>query len=288
MGQHVDQVLMRETSPQSSSFVSGVSNADLTVQLDKVNKQLSKLSAALLSSTSGSSTEGEGRNGGRGSNGRGSGRGGGGRGKRKKYCWNCGGDHHIIQCTRTILKEKEKGGYKETVDDESAFFSEVHFDGLHVSKFSSSPEDVYFPCGDFESYNNNDEIMHHAAFSYTVPDVCDNDYSFLRIGRCDSFGESCDPVCLMAQAFTDSRIDTCDQDSGGELLLSLNTVECYDNVDQISHDFLQPTPCVCLDDSESTHDSANVSFVDDNGMDRSHSTTLVEPTALVAQVSYDS
>ena len=59
MGQHVDQVLMRELSPQSSAFVSGASNADLNVQLDNVNKQLSKLSVAFLSSTFGSSTESE-------------------------------------------------------------------------------------------------------------------------------------------------------------------------------------------------------------------------------------
>ncbi len=90
--------------------------------------------------------------------------------------------------------EKEKRGHTNTYDDESAFISNVHSDGLHVSNFASSPEDVYLPCGDFESYNHNVEVMHHDAFSYTVldtsrdkSDVCDNDYSFLRIGRCDSF-----------------------------------------------------------------------------------------------------
>ena len=94
MGQHVDQVLLRDSSRQSSAFVFGASNTYINVQLDKVNKQLSRLSAALLSSTS--SNENEGRSGGRGGDGRGGGRGGGGRGKRKKYCWNCGGDHHIL------------------------------------------------------------------------------------------------------------------------------------------------------------------------------------------------
>ena len=84
MGQHVDQVLLRDSSPQSSAFVSGASNKDINVQLDKVNKQLSRLSAALLSSTSGSSNESDGRSGGRGGDGRGGGRGRGGRGKRKK------------------------------------------------------------------------------------------------------------------------------------------------------------------------------------------------------------
>ena len=80
MGQHVDQVLRRNS--QSSTFVFGVSNSD------KVNKQLANLSAALLSSTSGSSNESESRGGGRSSDGRGGGRGGGGRGKRKKCRWN--------------------------------------------------------------------------------------------------------------------------------------------------------------------------------------------------------
>ncbi len=39
--------------------MSGASNTDINFQLDKVYKQLSKLSAALLSSTSGSSNESE-------------------------------------------------------------------------------------------------------------------------------------------------------------------------------------------------------------------------------------
>ncbi len=126
IGQHVDQVLLRNSSPQSLAFVSSASNTDFIVQLDNVNKQLSKLPAALLLSTSDSSNESDGRSGsGRGRDGRGGGRGGGGRGKRKKYCWNCGGDHHILQHTRTILKEKEKRGHTDTYVDESAFFPKV-------------------------------------------------------------------------------------------------------------------------------------------------------------------
>ncbi len=82
MGQHVDQMLLRGS--QSSSFVFGVPDRDINVKLDKVNKQLAKLSAALLSSTSGSSNESESRGGERSSDGRGGGRGRGGRGKRKK------------------------------------------------------------------------------------------------------------------------------------------------------------------------------------------------------------
>jgi hypothetical protein len=83
MGQHVDQVLPRESSSYSSTCVCGALDRDINVKLDKVNKQLAKLSATLLSYTFGISNESKGRGGGRGSEGRGGGRGGGGRGKRK-------------------------------------------------------------------------------------------------------------------------------------------------------------------------------------------------------------
>jgi len=167
--QHVDQV--RESSSHSSTFVSGSTDKDINGQLDKVNKQLAKLSATLLPCTSSSSNESKGRGGGRGSEGRGGGRGGGGHGNRKKCCWNCGGDHHVIQCTRTILKEKEKGDKTDTYDDESAFISEVHSNGLHVSKFASSPEKVYFPCCEFESHNTNVDVMHDVALLSTMSDT---------------------------------------------------------------------------------------------------------------------
>jgi hypothetical protein len=249
MGQHVDQVLMRDSSLRSSAFVSDASTTYINVQLDKVNKQLSKLSAELLSSTS--SNESESWSGGSGGGGRGGGRSGGGRGKRKKHCWNCGGDHHVLQCNRTILKEKEKGGHIDTFYDESAFFSEVNFSGFHVSKFDSSPEDLYLPYGDFESYNHNFDVIHHAAFSYTMSDnFRDHDSSFLRIGRCDSlFAELIDHVCLMAQIFTDSSIDTIVRDTGSERSDHMNRVECYANVDQHRRDFslIQPSSCVRVD-----------------------------------------
>jgi hypothetical protein len=210
MGQHVDRVLLRDS--QSSAFVFDAPENDINVKLDKVNKQLAKLSAALMLSTFGSSNESESRGGGRSSDGRGGGRGGGGRYKRKNYCWNCGGDHHVIHCTRTILKEKEKGDQTDTYDDESAFISEVHFSGLHTSRFTSSPKDVYFPCGEFESNDTDVTVMHHVAFASTVSNnllensnVCDNDYSFLRIGRDDFIAdvEPIDPVGLMAQVYSD-------------------------------------------------------------------------------------
>ena len=60
--------------------------------------------------------------------------------EKKKLYWNCGG-RHILQCTRTLLKEKEKGETHVTFDDESAFFS--HATGLTLSHFVSSPKDVY-------------------------------------------------------------------------------------------------------------------------------------------------
>ncbi len=95
--------------------------------------------------------------------------------------------------------------------------------------------------------------MHHAAFSYTVSDtcrkqsdVCDNDYSFLRIERCVSFtGESIDPVCLMAQVSTDSSIDTSVRDTDSERSHPMDEFECYDNVDQIPRVF-SSTYIVCM------------------------------------------
>ena len=98
MGQHVDRVLSKESSSHSSIFMSANSNKDIDIKLDNVTTHLSHMFAALLPSRSGPSNknEGEGR-------GRGGGRNLGGRG-RKKYWRICGGDHHILQCTRTLLK----------------------------------------------------------------------------------------------------------------------------------------------------------------------------------------
>ena len=59
-------------------------------------------------------------------------------------------------------------------------------------------------------------------------------------------------------------------------------LEHYDNADQIPRDFFQPTSCVCLDDSDSKYETANATFVDDDGMDSSHRTESSVPTALVA------
>ena len=38
MGQHVDQVLLRESSSQSLAYVSGALNRNINVKLDNVNK----------------------------------------------------------------------------------------------------------------------------------------------------------------------------------------------------------------------------------------------------------
>ena len=120
-----------------------VNSKDIDIKLDNVTKQLSHLYAALFSSRSGPSSrnkyEGRGRGGGRNAIGRG-----------KKNCWNCGGDHDILQCLRTLLKEKEKGDTHVTFDDESAFLS--HTPILTKSHFASSPEDVYFLGDEFDVY----------------------------------------------------------------------------------------------------------------------------------------
>jgi len=63
MGQHVNLVLSNDFSSHSSTFASANSRKDADIKLDNVMKQLSNLSAALLSSRSGPSNrnEGEGR-----------------------------------------------------------------------------------------------------------------------------------------------------------------------------------------------------------------------------------
>ena len=69
MGQHVDQVVSKESSSHSSAFMA-VNSEDIDIKLDNVTKQLSHLSAALFSSRSSPSNrnEGEGRGRGRGRN----------------------------------------------------------------------------------------------------------------------------------------------------------------------------------------------------------------------------
>jgi len=94
MGQHVDHVLSKEP-PCHSSAVMSVDSTDIDSKLDKMTKQLSQLSTALMYSRSGpfNRNEGEGR-------GREGGRNPRGLGRIKKYRGNCGGDHHNLQCTR--------------------------------------------------------------------------------------------------------------------------------------------------------------------------------------------
>ena len=235
MGQHVDQVLSSGSSAHSSTFMSATSPKDIDIKLDNVTKQLSNLSAALLSSRSSSSNrnggEGRGRGGGRSSEGRG------------KICWNCGGYHHILQCTRTLLKEKEKGDTRVTFDDESALFS--HTSGLTLSHFISSHEDVYSQCDEVDAYSKNteDEQQYNVAFlSSMCDDCCDSvdqnerDYSFLRLKPCDFPDDS------------DIEYETLDF----MVMSNMNDV-----------------------------------FIDVSGMDYLQSEDSVEPTALIAQVSYD-
>ena len=75
-----------------------------------------------------------------GCRGRGGGRNVGGRGTKKRYCWNCGGDRHILQCPRTVLKDKEKGDSNVNFDDEGAFLSRTT--GLEMSMLNIAQEEV--------------------------------------------------------------------------------------------------------------------------------------------------
>ena len=115
-----------------------------------------------------------------------------------KYCWNCGGYHHILRCTRTLLKENEKGDDHVTLDDIITFLS--HTLGLALSHFVS-PEDVYFQSGEVDVHNKNkeDEPHHNIAFLSSMCDDCYDsvdgnvrDHSFLRFESCD-FPDDKDP-----------------------------------------------------------------------------------------------
>ena len=69
--------------------------------------------------------------------------------------------------------------------------------------------------------------------------------------------------------------------------------DCYDNVDQNERDysFLRLESYVCSDDSDIEYETLDLNmndiFIDDPGMIFSQSKDSVEPTALVAQMSYD-
>ena len=108
------------------------------------------------------------------------------------------GDHHILQCTRSLLKEKEKEEtHHVSFDDESAFFSPTT--GLTLSHFVSSPEDVYVQSDEGNIFSNNtkDEPRHHATFlssmcggCYENVDQNERDYSFLRLDSCECSDDS--------------------------------------------------------------------------------------------------
>ena len=91
MGQHVDQVLSTKVSSIKSAVVSTSTETDLSLKSGNINEQVLTL-FAIWSSTQSEMIDELGR-----------GRWGGGRGKNKRYFWNCGDDHHILQCLRTIL-----------------------------------------------------------------------------------------------------------------------------------------------------------------------------------------
>jgi hypothetical protein len=164
----------------------------------------------------------------------------GGRKKNLLELWE--GGRHILQCTRTLLEEKEKGETHVSFDDESAFFS--HTTGLTLSHFVSSPEYVNVQSDEGNIYSNNieDEPRYRAAFLSSMCGGChenvdqnERDYSFLRLDSCecsddsdiqyetldfigmsdiDDFGIDCshctnsvEPIALVAQEFFDNGDD---------------------------------------------------------------------------------
>jgi hypothetical protein len=141
------------------------------------------------------------------------------------------------------LKDKEKGDAHVTLDDASAFPS--HTNGLTLSRFVSSPEDVYFQNDEVDVYSKNAEgdSQYHVAFLSSMCDDCyecadqnDCDYSFLRFETCDSLDD------------TDIEYGTFD-------------FSVMQNMKDV--------------------------FIDVSGRNYFQSADSDEPTALVAQVSYD-
>jgi hypothetical protein len=93
IGQNMDQVMSKDSSSHSSAFMAVNSN-DIDIKLDNVTKQLTNLSAALLSSRFGPFNRNEG-----GGRGRGGGRNVGGRGRKKKTYGTVG---EIIICYNVL------------------------------------------------------------------------------------------------------------------------------------------------------------------------------------------
>jgi len=108
---------------------------------------------------------------------------------------------------------------------------------------------------------------------------------------------SLEDVCLQSDEGDLYSKNTEDEPQYHEAFLSSMCDDCYDNVDQNQHDysFLRLESCKCSDDSDIQYETldfnvmsnVNNNFIDDSGMHYSQHTGSVEPTALVAQVSYD-
>ena len=116
---------------------------------------------------------------------------------KKRCCWNCWGNHNILQCTRTLLKEKEKGDAHVTFDDGSAFFP--HTTSHNLSRFVSSLEDVFFRDDEFDVYidTKDDASQHHVDFLSTM---CDAHY--------DSVDQNNRDNCFLRIALFGPRDDT--------------------------------------------------------------------------------
>jgi len=61
---------------------------------------------------------------------------------QKRYFWNCGGDHHILQRSKTVLKVQEMNHTHVTFYDEIEFLSLIS--NLQLSTFTQDSNKVYF------------------------------------------------------------------------------------------------------------------------------------------------
>ena len=166
--------------------------------------------------------------------------------EKKRYCWNCGGDHHIVQCTETILKLKEKKGPHAQFDDESAFLS-LHPD-CTVSTFIPDPDEIYFQNDNLAS----NLIDHHVAFPSSVvndfPGIkVSKDYSFLRLYDCADADTIDDDTESLYETITDFVTSSHDDASS-----SMSVLEPTCLVAQVAYDDGNDTTSWILD-SGSTH-----------------------------------
>jgi len=107
--------------------------------------------------------------------------------KETRYCSNCGGGHHIFQCSKTVVKAQKKNDTHVTFDDESAFLSLNS--NVQLSTFTQDLNKVYMQIEMSYVIDSNRVNGYHSpvAFPSTTIERCErtlfdnHDYSILRL-----------------------------------------------------------------------------------------------------------